>query len=112
INDDEDEAWEISGEEEEIEANNRLSPVGFFLTATVDQFQAMRNTMTNLLHPLRGVAISDLGEKCHLFKCFYEVDLDQCKSMNGLHFRNFIGQFQEYDTKLLMHGGKGDMHVK
>ncbi|MBA0794228.1 hypothetical protein Gohar_018578, partial [Gossypium harknessii] len=40
-----------------------LQLVGCFLTASIVNFQAMKNTMANLWHPVRGVQIRDLGEK-------------------------------------------------
>ncbi|KAH1120798.1 hypothetical protein J1N35_003958 [Gossypium stocksii] len=40
--------------------------VGCFLTASIIHFPAMKSTMTNLWHPVRGVQIRDLGEKSRL----------------------------------------------
>ncbi|MBA0844715.1 hypothetical protein Goarm_005726, partial [Gossypium armourianum] len=40
-----------------------LQLVGCFLTASIVNFQAMRSTMANFWHPVRGVQIRDLGEK-------------------------------------------------
>ncbi|MBA0553422.1 hypothetical protein Golob_012607, partial [Gossypium lobatum] len=40
-----------------------LQLVGCFLTASIVHFPAIRSTMANLWHPVRGVQITDLGEK-------------------------------------------------
>ncbi|MBA0813594.1 hypothetical protein Gohar_027428, partial [Gossypium harknessii] len=47
-----------------------------FLTESVVYFQAMRNAIANLWHPLGGVAILDLREKRYLFKFYNQLDLD------------------------------------
>ncbi|MBA0725184.1 hypothetical protein Golax_021789, partial [Gossypium laxum] len=40
-----------------------LQLVGCSLTASIVHFPAMRSTMANLWHLVRGVQITDLGEK-------------------------------------------------
>ncbi|MBA0553421.1 hypothetical protein Golob_012606, partial [Gossypium lobatum] len=40
-----------------------LQLVGCFLTTSIVHFPAMRSTMANLWHLVRGVQITDLGEK-------------------------------------------------
>ncbi|TYI39020.1 hypothetical protein ES332_A02G070300v1 [Gossypium tomentosum] len=37
--------------------------VGCFLTANIIRFPAMKSTMANLWHPIRGVQICDMEEK-------------------------------------------------
>ncbi|MBA0689377.1 hypothetical protein Goari_007108 [Gossypium aridum] len=49
--------------------------MGRVLTDNVVHFPLTRNTLTDLWHPLRGVAISEIGEKRHLFRFYYEIDL-------------------------------------
>ncbi|MBA0755253.1 hypothetical protein Gogos_005642 [Gossypium gossypioides] len=87
--DDDDEKWiaELQIEDNEEEASNvhedgdldnhkyEFCLVGYFLIASVINFQAMRNTMANIWHPLRGVVISDLGEKRFLFRFYHELDI-------------------------------------
>ncbi|MBA0699614.1 hypothetical protein Goari_001229 [Gossypium aridum] len=51
--------------------------VGSFFTASVVHFPAMKNTMANLWHPLKGVQILDLGTRGYLFRFFYEMDIDR-----------------------------------
>ncbi|MBA0749220.1 hypothetical protein Gogos_003169 [Gossypium gossypioides] len=50
--------------------------VGCFLTTSIINFLAMRNSMMNLWHFLGGVQISDLGEWRNLFNFFHEMDIE------------------------------------
>ncbi|MBA0576921.1 hypothetical protein Golob_024064 [Gossypium lobatum] len=69
----------------------------------------MRNTMANIWNPLKGVQISDLGEKRFLFKFFNELDINQVqihdlppgffRDSTAVQFGNFIGKYLEYDMK-------------
>ncbi|MBA0573339.1 hypothetical protein Golob_000617 [Gossypium lobatum] len=54
-----------------------FSMVGCFLTASLVNFHAMRNTLANMWHPVKGVVISDLGENRFLFKFYHEVDINR-----------------------------------
>lgn len=49
--------------------------VGCFLTASIIHFPAMKSTMANLWHPIRGVQIQDLGDKRYLFQFFHIIDM-------------------------------------
>ncbi|MBA0640898.1 hypothetical protein Goklo_023795, partial [Gossypium klotzschianum] len=58
-------------EEEILQIQDDLHPntdvgdyqlVGFFLTASIINFSAMKSTLANLWHPICGVQIRDLGE--------------------------------------------------
>ncbi|KAH1114388.1 hypothetical protein J1N35_007766, partial [Gossypium stocksii] len=49
--------------------------VGCFLMASVVHFPTMWNIMANLWHLLRGVQISDLGDRPFLFKFFHKMDI-------------------------------------
>ncbi|MBA0706327.1 hypothetical protein Golax_018444 [Gossypium laxum] len=51
--------------------------VGGFFTTSVVHFSAMKNTMANLWHPLKGVQISNIGAKRFLFRFFHEIDIDR-----------------------------------
>lgn len=51
--------------------------VGTFLTASVVQFQAMRNMLANLWHPIAGIEISNLGAKRFLFRFFHRLILKE-----------------------------------
>lgn len=62
----------------EVEAHSTVYSfclVGWFLTATIVNLPAIRNTLPNIWHPLEGAQNSDLGEKRFLFKFFNEVDI-------------------------------------
>ncbi|MBA0548232.1 hypothetical protein Golob_019342, partial [Gossypium lobatum] len=71
-------------EEEVVQVQRGSSPVfkekefcliGCFLTASVIHFPAIRSSMANLWHPVKGVQISNLGEKRFLFRFFHKMDL-------------------------------------
>ncbi|KAH1031996.1 hypothetical protein J1N35_044170 [Gossypium stocksii] len=69
IDNGEEDMWSVAGEEETQKSVYGLCLVGCCLTVSVVHFPAMRNTMVNLRHPLRGVQSSDLGEKA-IFSSF------------------------------------------
>ncbi|KAK5845134.1 hypothetical protein PVK06_001288 [Gossypium arboreum] len=54
--------------------------VGSCLTDSVVHFPSLRNTLANLWHPIRGIAIMDLGDKRYMFKFFYVVDMNRVVS--------------------------------
>ncbi|MBA0803073.1 hypothetical protein Gohar_013322 [Gossypium harknessii] len=62
--------------------------VGCFLTASVIHFLTMRNTMTNLWHLVKGVQISNLGEKRFLFKFFHKIDMERVVNETPWTFNN------------------------
>ncbi|MFQ6666479.1 hypothetical protein Gotur_032805, partial [Gossypium turneri] len=55
--------------------------VGCFLTASTIHFSAMKSTMANLWHPVRGVQIRNLGGKRYLFQFFHVMDMERV--LNG-----------------------------
>ncbi|MBA0586289.1 hypothetical protein Gorai_017033 [Gossypium raimondii] len=99
IDNKEDEAWELHGEEGLGKSLYEYCLVGYFLIASVVHFQAVRNAMENLSHPLRGVLISDLGEKHYLFKFYHKVDIDRVVNEPPWTFNNHL---------LLFHRLKGE----
>ncbi|MBA0872648.1 hypothetical protein Goshw_017814 [Gossypium schwendimanii] len=50
----------------------------------------MRSTMANLWHLVKGVKISDLGEKRFLFKFFHKMDLDRVLKGSPWTFNNHL----------------------
>ncbi|MBA0756262.1 hypothetical protein Gogos_021036 [Gossypium gossypioides] len=64
--------------------------VGCFLTASMGQFFAMKSTMANLWHPVRGVRIRDLGEKKFLFQFFHAMDMDMVLKGSPWTFNNHL----------------------
>ncbi|MBA0780576.1 hypothetical protein Gotri_004663, partial [Gossypium trilobum] len=66
-----------------------------FLTASVVYFQAMRNAIANLWHPLGGVTILDLKEKRYLFKFYNQLDLDWVINGAPWTFNNHLLVFNQ-----------------
>ncbi|MBA0844961.1 hypothetical protein Goarm_000045 [Gossypium armourianum] len=83
LDEEEDEGFQFAVEEGPQQPLYDLCLVGCALTASVVNFLAMKNTMTNLWHPLEGIQISELGEKRYLFRFFYEVDLERRASITS-----------------------------
>ncbi|MBA0574714.1 hypothetical protein Golob_006998, partial [Gossypium lobatum] len=93
---------------------------GRCLTDSVVYFPSLRNTMADLCHPIRGICITELGEKRYLFQFFnkgenpvvIELKFTEFwiqvhdlppRSMNesmAKQFGNFCGRFIEYDTSI------------
>ncbi|KAK5795343.1 hypothetical protein PVK06_036605 [Gossypium arboreum] len=67
-----------------------LCLVGCFLTTSVIHFPIMRSTMANLWHPLRGLQISDLGDKRFLFRFFHKMDIDRVLNKDPWAFNNHL----------------------
>ncbi|MBA0673176.1 hypothetical protein Goklo_029009 [Gossypium klotzschianum] len=63
INEEEDNVIQIQENPGTERREQFLQLVGCFLTTSIIHFPAMKSTMANLLHPVRGVRIRDLGEK-------------------------------------------------
>ncbi|MBA0636217.1 hypothetical protein Godav_025610 [Gossypium davidsonii] len=67
LEEEEDEIIQIQSDAETNGEVEVLQLVGCFLTASIVHYPAMRSTMANLWHPVRGVQIRDLGEKSDSF---------------------------------------------
>ncbi|MBA0554578.1 hypothetical protein Golob_013674, partial [Gossypium lobatum] len=80
IEDNKEEAWSIHEDGDPVSYKYEFYLVGYFLTASVINFQAMRNTMANIWHLLGGVMISNLGEKWFLFKFYHELDIGRVEN--------------------------------
>ncbi|MBA0674572.1 hypothetical protein Goari_016161 [Gossypium aridum] len=86
--------------------------VDCFATASVPHVPAMRNTLTNLWHPLGGIQITDLGEDPLLVPLIYSYFWVQVHNLPlGLFLKavaqalgNFVGFFEEYNVKQAVHG--------
>ncbi|MBA0609636.1 hypothetical protein Godav_021652, partial [Gossypium davidsonii] len=63
LEEEEDEILQVQTEAGTDRETKVLRLVGCFLTASIVHFPAMRSTMANLWHPVKGVQIRDLGEK-------------------------------------------------
>ncbi|MBA0637673.1 hypothetical protein Godav_025824, partial [Gossypium davidsonii] len=62
INEEEDAVIQIQENPGTERREEFLQLVGSFLTASIIHFPAMKGTMANLWHPIRGVRIQDLGK--------------------------------------------------
>ncbi|MBA0647348.1 hypothetical protein Goklo_015243, partial [Gossypium klotzschianum] len=90
LEDKEEEILKAQKESDSATAVFEFCLVGCFLTASVIHFPAMRSTMTNLWHPVRGVQISDLEEKRFLFRFFHKMDMDQVLHWAPWAFNNHL----------------------
>ncbi|MBA0590439.1 hypothetical protein Gorai_019144 [Gossypium raimondii] len=84
----EEEILQAHGQISSVVEDTKFCLVGCFLTASVIRFPTMRNTMTNLWHLVKGVQISDLGEKMFLFKFFREIDMERVVNETPWTFNN------------------------
>ncbi|MFQ6620214.1 hypothetical protein Gotur_001061, partial [Gossypium turneri] len=90
LEEEEDEIFQIQSEEETNGVTEVLQLVGCFLMASIVHFPAMRSTMANLWHPVRGVQIRDLGEKRYLFQFFHIMDLERVLNGSPWTFNNHL----------------------
>ncbi|KAG8490654.1 hypothetical protein CXB51_013877 [Gossypium anomalum] len=81
---------EFNEESTMVERSYQFCLVGRCLTDSVVHFLSLRNTMTDLWHPIGGICISDLGEKRYLFQFFHEVDLQRVISGTPWFFNNHL----------------------
>ncbi|MBA0560769.1 hypothetical protein Golob_017647 [Gossypium lobatum] len=88
LDDEEEEILQAHGQIGSVVEDIKFCLVGCFLTASVIHFPTMRNTMTNLWHLVKGVQISDLGEKRFLFKFFHEIDMERVVNETYWTFNN------------------------
>ncbi|MBA0576089.1 hypothetical protein Golob_025028 [Gossypium lobatum] len=77
LDEEEKEILQAQGDLDLVNNEESLSLVGCFLTASIIHYPAMKSTMANLWHSVRGVQIRDLGEKRYLFKFFHVVDMER-----------------------------------
>ncbi|MBA0727940.1 hypothetical protein Golax_000887, partial [Gossypium laxum] len=106
--DDEEEAIHEVADEENFAYQFCL--VGRCLTDSVVHFPSLRNTMADLWHPIRGIYITEAGEKRNsvvtelkFTEFWVQVHDLPPRSMNesmAKQFGNFCGNFLEYDTSI------------
>ncbi|MBA0845250.1 hypothetical protein Goarm_022376, partial [Gossypium armourianum] len=77
INDEEEEIIHIPTDPSTENRGETTKLVGCFLTTSTIHFPAMKSTMANLWHPVKGVRICDLGEKSYLFQFFHVMDMNK-----------------------------------
>ncbi|MBA0768980.1 hypothetical protein Gotri_017749, partial [Gossypium trilobum] len=90
LEEEEEEILQIQTEEGTNGDGEILQLVGCFLTASIVHFLAMRSIMANLWHPVRGVQITDLGEKKYLFQFFHLMDLERVIKGSPSTFNNHL----------------------
>ncbi|KAK5835299.1 hypothetical protein PVK06_010987 [Gossypium arboreum] len=64
--------------------------VGCFLTASIIHFPAMKSTMANLWHPVRGVQIPNLGNRRYLFQFYHVMDMERVLKGAPWTFNNHL----------------------
>ncbi|MBA0710170.1 hypothetical protein Golax_025162 [Gossypium laxum] len=88
LTDEEEEAFEE--DEAVVDQNLHLCLVGRCLTDSIVHFPSLRNTMADLWHPIRGICISDLGDRRYLFQFFHEVDIQRVLAGTPWFFNNHL----------------------
>ncbi|MFQ6644067.1 hypothetical protein Gotur_017502 [Gossypium turneri] len=88
LTDEEEKAFEE--DEAVVDQNLHLCLVGHCLTDSIVHFPSLRNTMANLWHPIRGICISDLGDRRFLFQFFHEVDIQRVLAGTPWFFNNHL----------------------
>ncbi|MBA0670545.1 hypothetical protein Goklo_023908 [Gossypium klotzschianum] len=90
LDDDEKEILQAQGDSDSVNNEEFLRLVGCFLTASIIHYPAMKSTMTNLWHLVKGVQIRDLGEKRYLFKFFHIIDMERVIKWAPWIFNNHL----------------------
>ncbi|MBA0670917.1 hypothetical protein Goklo_029554 [Gossypium klotzschianum] len=86
----EEEILQAQGDSDLINNEESLSLVDCFPTASIIHYPAMKSTMANLWHPVKGVQIRDLGEKRYLFKFFHVIDMERVVKGAPWTFNNHL----------------------
>ncbi|MBA0754853.1 hypothetical protein Gogos_019956, partial [Gossypium gossypioides] len=73
-----------------VDQNLHLCLVGRCLTDSIVHFPSLRNTMADLWHSIRGISISDLGDRRFLFQFFHEVDIQRVLAGTPWFFNNHL----------------------
>ncbi|KAL8476853.1 hypothetical protein ACS0TY_029233 [Phlomoides rotata] len=68
--------------ENEAHRATKICMVGRFLTDQTFNFTAMKNRMTNIWKPVKGVTIKTLGDGRFIFEFYHHLDFSRV--MNGL----------------------------
>ncbi|KAG8501723.1 hypothetical protein CXB51_003900 [Gossypium anomalum] len=133
INEEEEEILQIQIDPETGRGVEEFQLVGCFLTTSLIHFPAIRSTMANLWHPVRGFKFKIWGRKC-IFFIFYVMDIERVLKGSPWTFNNhllvlhnlkrgkihkqfpwfslFLGVFLEYDGSVLGKENRNFMRVK
>ncbi|MBA0560833.1 hypothetical protein Golob_023916, partial [Gossypium lobatum] len=90
INEEEEEILQFDFESRTDTEVETFKLVGCFLTASIIHFPAMKSTMANLWHPIKGVQIRDLGGKRYLFQFFHVMDMERVLKGSPWTFNNHL----------------------
>ncbi|XP_017625103.1 uncharacterized protein LOC108468758 [Gossypium arboreum] len=90
LNEDKDAVLQIQVDQNTNREEEVFRLVGYFLTTSIIHFPAMKSTMENLWHPVRGVQIRDLGEKRFLFQFYYVMDMERVLKGSHWSFNNHL----------------------
>ncbi|MBA0575182.1 hypothetical protein Golob_027393 [Gossypium lobatum] len=85
-----DEEEEAFQEDEGAAGCDQLCLVGRCLKVSVVYFPSLRNTMADLWHPIRGICITEIGEKRYLFQFFHRVDIERVVAGIPWFFNNHM----------------------
>ncbi|KAK5785976.1 hypothetical protein PVK06_040600 [Gossypium arboreum] len=99
LNIDEDEEIPVHFTEEDVDVVEDYSwcLMRRVLTESVVHFMSMRNTLANLWHPLRGISITNIGDKRVLFRAWrglLSAPFNNGRSRGGV----WVGQFLQSAT--------------
>ncbi|MBA0636899.1 hypothetical protein Godav_000106, partial [Gossypium davidsonii] len=90
LDDDDEEILQAQRDIESVSEEEVLSLVGYFLTASIIHYPAMKSTMPNLWHPVKGIQIRDMGEKRYIFKFFHIMDMERVIKGSSWTFNNHL----------------------
>ncbi|MBA0553913.1 hypothetical protein Golob_013052 [Gossypium lobatum] len=82
IMDEEEDPLVVLGDDISTDTEYGLCLVGRVLTDSIVNFPSLKNTLADLWHPLRGVSIMEIEEKCISFRYYSEIDLKRV--MDGM----------------------------
>ncbi|PPR83925.1 hypothetical protein GOBAR_AA36787 [Gossypium barbadense] len=91
-----------------VEKSYQLCLVGHCLTDSIVHFPSMRNTMADLWHPIGGICGEDpLEVPLQFIEFWLQVHDLLLRTMTATmekQFGDFVGQFLEYDSSILIMG--------
>ncbi|KAH1032171.1 hypothetical protein J1N35_044345 [Gossypium stocksii] len=77
-------------EDSAVDWSYQFCLMGRCLTDSVVHLLSLRSIMADLWHPIRGICISDIGDKRILFHFFHEVDVKRVLSGTPWFFNNHL----------------------
>ncbi|PPS02400.1 hypothetical protein GOBAR_AA18253 [Gossypium barbadense] len=107
----------LLGDADDVEYLYYLCLVGRVLMDSVVHFSALKNTLEDLWHPLRGLGRGEDPSIVPLWETMFWVQIHNIPSgfmMEGMarQIGDFIGRFLEYDTSLVTRGFGQYMRIR